>query len=393
SKNRTSIDMAKVDSTQALVSHWRIFRLTGAHPPDKRTVWGRHYTAYSVVWNVVFHVFLGISFLVNLFQSNSLEAFCESLCVTMPHTLYMLKLINVFRMHDEMIRSHRVLCHLDRRLGSSEERRIIGAGIELAKFIFRHFSRGVVCIVVVGIAYIAMANEPTLMYPSWIPWNWRDSTSGYLSAAILHTSALIANATSITNLCTYPGTYLILVSAHTKALALRVSKLGYGTPLPAVRIQAILIGYIHDHQTILHLFKSLERSLSMTCFLQLFCTACAQCTISYFLLFGNVGIMRFMNMMVLLVALSTETLLLCYAAELVCKEGENLVAAVYSCNWLSQTVQFRRLLVLMLARCQKPLILVSGIIVPISMKTFLGVIKGAYTMLTLLNEIRKSSPK
>ncbi|EDX02056.2 putative odorant receptor 19b [Drosophila yakuba] len=387
------MDMAKVDSSHALVSHWRIFRLIGAHPADKETFWGRHYTAYSVVWNVGFHVCLFISFTVNLMQSNSLETFCESLCVTMPHTLYMLKLINVYRMRDEMIRSHRVLNHLDRRLGSSEERRIVGANIELAKFVFRHFSRGVISIIIVGILYMAMANEPTLMYPSWIPWNWRDSTSVSLPTAILHTSALIANATTVTNLCTYPGTYLILVSAHTKALALRVSKLGHGTPLPAARIQAILIGCIHDHQTILHLFKSLERSLSMTCFLQLFCTACAQCSISYFLLFGNVGIMRFMNMMVLLLGVSTETLLLCYAAELVSKAGDGLVAAVYSCNWLCQTVQFRRLLILMLARCQKPLILVSGIIVPISMKTFLGVIKGAYTMLTLLNEIRKSSLK
>jgi len=117
-------------------------------------------------------------------------------------------------------------------------------------------------------------------------------------------------------------------------------------------------------------FKSLERSLSMTCFLQFFSTACAQCTICYFLLFGNVGIMRFMNMLFLLVILTTETLLLCYTAELPCKEGESLLTAVYSCNWLSQSVNFRRLLLLMLARCQIPMILVSGVIVPISMKTF-----------------------
>ncbi|XP_039498536.1 putative odorant receptor 19b [Drosophila santomea] len=384
------MDMAEVDSSQALVNHWRIFRIIGAHPAEKGTFWGRHYTAYSVVWNFCFHICLCISFTVNLMQSNSLDTFCEGLCATMPHTLYMLKLINVYRMRDEMIRSHRVLNHLDSRLGTAEERRIVGANIELTKFVFRHFSRGVTSIVIVGILYMAMANEPTVMYPSWIPWNWRDSTSVFLPTAILHTSAIIANALMVSNLCTYPGTYLILVRAHTKALALRVSKLGHGTPLSAARMHALISECIHDHQSILHLFKSLERSLSMTCFLQLFCTAAAQCSIIFFLLFGSVGIMRFMNMMVLLLLVSTETLLLCYVAELVCEEGDALVAAVYSCNWVSQTVQFRRLLILMLARCQKPLILVSGIIVPISMRTFLTVIKGAYTMLTLLNEIRKS---
>lgn len=251
SKRRTTMDISKVDSTRALVNHWRIFRIMGIHPPGKRTFWGRHYTAYSMVWNVTFHICIWVSFSVNLLQSNSLETFCESLCVTMPHTLYMLKLINVRRMRGEMISSHWLLRLLDKRLGCADERQIIMAGIERAEFIFRTIFRGLACTVVLGIIYISASSEPTLMYPTWIPWNWRDSTSAYLATAMLHTTALMANATLVLNLSTYPGTYLILVSVHTKALSLRVSKLGYGAPLPAVRMQAILVGYIHDHQIIL----------------------------------------------------------------------------------------------------------------------------------------------
>ncbi|EDV46779.1 odorant receptor 19a [Drosophila erecta] len=383
--------MEKVDSMKALASHWRIFRIIGVYPPARTTVWGRHYTAYSVVWNVVFNACLWVSFSVNLLQSNSLQTFCESFCLTLPHTIYLLKLTNVRRMRDGLIRSHQVLRHLDSRLGSSDERQILKAGIDHAMLIFRTILTGVVSTLSVGIIYMAVSSEPTVMYPSWIPWNWRDSWSTYLSTVLLHTSAIFANAATVLNLTTYPGTYLILVSAHAKALALRVSKLGYDTSVPADRVQAILIGYIHDHQSILVLFKSLERCLSMTCFLQFFSTACAQCTICYFLLFVKVGIMRIMNMMFLMAAITTETLLLCYSAELLCKEGDNLLAAVYSCNWMSQPVKFRRLLLLMLAHCQKPLILVSGVVVPLSMETFMVVIKGAYTMLTLLTEIRKSS--
>ncbi|XP_016996903.2 putative odorant receptor 19b [Drosophila takahashii] len=385
------MSIVEVDSTRALVSHWRIFRMIGLHPPDKATMWGRHYRAYSIAWNLAFHVCMWVSFVVNFLLSNSLETFCESLCVAMPHTLYMLKVINVYLKRDEMLHIHQLLRYLDGRLGCPEEFRIIGEGVAAAEFIFRVILRAVVGVVVLGVFYISLASEPTLMYPSWIPWNWKDTTAAYLPTIILHTFALIETAMVVLNLSTYPCTYFILISAHTKALALRVSRLGHGQSLPAHRMQAILLGYIQDHQIILHLFRSLERSLSMTCFMQFFCTACAQCTISYFLLFEEVGIMRFTNMMSLLMAFTTESLLLCYTAELLCREGESLLAAVYSCNWLDQSVHFRRLLLLMLVRCQKPLILVSGIIVPISMKTFMVMVKGAYTMLTLLNEMRKAS--
>ncbi|KAH8367776.1 hypothetical protein KR084_002707 [Drosophila pseudotakahashii] len=383
--------IAEVDSTRALVSHWCIFQIIGLHSPARETMWGRHYRAYSIVWNLSFHVCMWVSFVVNFLLSNSLENFCETLCLAVPHTLYMLKLINVYLRRDETLHIHRLLRYLDGRLGCSDEYRIIGKGVAAAEFIFRLFCRAVVGVVALGILYISLASEPTLMYASWIPWNWKDTTSAYLSTVILHTFALMETAMVVLNLSTYPCTYFILVSAHTKALAWRVSRLGHGQALPAHQTQALLLGYIQDHQIILHMFRSLERSLSISCFMQFFCTACSQCTIAYFLLFEEVGIMRFTNMMCLLMALTSDTLLLCYTAELLCKEGETLQAAVYSCNWLDQSVQFRRLLLLMLVRCQKPLIPVSGIIVPVSMKTFMVMIKGAYTMLTLLNEMRKAS--
>ncbi|XP_016949674.1 putative odorant receptor 19b [Drosophila biarmipes] len=385
------MDTPKVDSTKALVNHWRIFRVSGLHPPAKSTLWGRHYRAYSIAWNVVFRFCVWLSFSVNFLQSKSLETFCESLCVALPDTLYMLKSLNFYLNRGEMLHSHRMLRHLDRRLGCSDDVRIVAEGVAGAEAIFRILGRCVVGILCLGIVYIIMASEPTLMYPSWIPWNWKDSTAAFLMAVIPHTFGLMVTAMEVLNLTTYPCTYLILVSAHTKALAWRVARLGHHPPLAAEEVQQLLVGYIQDHQVILRLVESLQRSLSMTCSMQFLSTACGQCTICYFLLFGQVGVMRFTNMLALLLAFTTDTLLLCYMAEQLCQEGESLLVAVYNCNWLDQPVQFRRLHLLMLKRCQKLPILMAGKIMPISMKTFLMMIKGAYTMLTLLNEMRKTT--
>ncbi|XP_020808247.1 odorant receptor 19a [Drosophila serrata] len=378
----------EVDSTRALIQHWRIFRLVGLHPPDGATWWGRHYRIYSIVWNFIFHICILTSFVVNFLLSNSLESFCESLCVAMPHTLYMLKLVNVGRMRRKMMHSNRLLRHLDGRLNCDQERRVIKEGVAQANFFFRQTGRGFVCVIIVGILYVIISSERTLMYPTWVPWNWQSSsTSVFVATATAHSMAIIENALVVLNLCTYPDTYLIMLSAHTKALAWRVSRLGHDSRQTREEVYQRLIGCIRDHQTILNLFRLLEESLSMTCFLQFFCTAGIQCTICYFLVFEQIGIMRFLNMLFLLMALTSETLLLCYISELVCQAGDNLLAAAYSCNWLDQPVHFRRLLVFMLLYCQKPLILVAGV-VPVSMNTFLAVCKGGYTMLTLLNDMR-----
>ncbi|KAH8421428.1 hypothetical protein KR009_007471 [Drosophila setifemur] len=381
----------KVDSTRAVVNHWLIFRVIGVHPPTKKTFWGRHYLIYSLLWTSFFHICMSISMVVNFLQSTSLETFCESICVAVPHTLYMLKLVNVWRKRSMLLDTHRVLQHLDSRLRSREERRIVAEGVERAEFIFRSIYRAIIVVIILGITYISKSSERALMYPSWIPWNWKDNFSIFVVTATVHTCGIIETSVLVLNMSTYPGTYLILLSAHLKALACRLSGLGHGDSLSQDQAQLCLVDYIREHKILLHLFKSLEQALSVTCFLQFFCTACAQCSITYFLLFARVGFMRYIHMMLLLVAYTTETLMLCSTAELVQKEADSLVAAVYDCNWLDQSVHFRRLLILMLLRCQKPVVLVAGIVVPIRMSTFLMVCKGAYTMLTLLNEMRESA--
>lgn len=111
----------------------------------------------------------------------------------------------------------------------------------------------------------------------------------------------------------------------------------------------------------------------MASFLQFFCMACSQCTICYLILFEKIGFMPLVNILCLLIAFTCETLLLCYSAEMVHQAGDDLLSAVYSCNWLDQPVLFRRYLVLVLVRCQKPMILYSGIVVPLRMTSFLTV--------------------
>ncbi|KAH8278120.1 hypothetical protein KR026_005357 [Drosophila bipectinata] len=387
-------DLLPVDSTRPLKLHWLIFRVMGVHAPKGReSLWGRHYRTYSIFWNVTFHLCMSLSMVVNFLMSNSLESFCDSLSVAMPYTIYMLKLVNVWAARDRLLQTHHILRYLDTRLCSATERRIVRTkGIRRSHRVLWNIFIGVAAVFICGIAYIILSSERTLMYPSWIPWQWKESrTAVFVSTVAAHTGCLAETAVLVYNVATYPCTYLILLSAHTRALACRFARLGHSARETQQQTHLRLLDYIWDHQMLIQILKSLERSLSKTCFMQFFCMACSQCTICYLILFEKIGFMPLVNMLCLLLAFTCETLLLCYSAELVHQAGNDLLSAVYSCNWLDQPALFRRYLVLVLVRCQKPMILYSGIVVPLRMTSFLTFCKGAYSMLTLLSKMRKSS--
>ncbi|XP_034670973.1 putative odorant receptor 19b [Drosophila subobscura] len=380
-----------VDSSSAFRYHWRIWRLIGAHPADPQTLWGRHYTVYAIVWSIVFRLGLWLSLVVNFMLSTSLESFCESLSVAVPLTVENLKMFSLWRMRREILHTHDILHHLDGRIGSLTEQKIILEGIERAKYIFMCLFRAIAVILSIALLFLFVSKERLLLYPGWIPWDYKTSSfTVYLATVMLHNIGFFENAMMVGNVDTYPGSYLIMLAAHTQALAHRVSRLGHDPRLTRDQCCAQLRRCINDHQLIMNLFQSLEHSFSMSCFLQFFSTASAQCAICFFLIFVRIGIMRSVNMIFLFLTFTFQTLLLCYSAELVCHEGESLMRAVYDCNWLDQSVEFRRMIILMLARSQKPMIMRAGVIVPVQMKTFRMVCKGAYSMLTLLNEMHNS---
>lgn len=243
---------AEVDSTRALVNHWRIFRLIGLYPPNGDTLWGRHYRIYSALVFVHFNVLISVSFMGNLLLSNTLETICENLCTAIPHLIYVLKLFNVVWMRRPLLYSHQVFRRLDGRLRSVEERRIVAEGIALAQFIFRQVYRGAIFANVLGILYIVVSSERALMYSTWIPWNWQTSSASiYLATVTWHMISLGENWLVVLVITTYPGMYLILLSAHTKALAHRLSCLGYDSRQTRGQVEQLLIGCIRDHQTIL----------------------------------------------------------------------------------------------------------------------------------------------
>ncbi|EDW07548.1 uncharacterized protein Dmoj_GI14807 [Drosophila mojavensis] len=382
--------LTEVDSTRAFRYQWYFWRCIGLHPPAEDSFWARHYRAWSIVVNVLPMICMPLSFYMECLHSRSLTAFCEAFYLAAVTFVQQMKLINVIRVRGHLLELQVIMRQLDGRLQSAPEREAIRDKIDESEKICRYVLQLFLSAVVSGCCFAACSAERQLPFPSWMPWDYQESQGIYALTFVVQSLGILALAVICASNDTYPLVYLIMVAAHCKALALRIAKLGHNA-LSQEQTHQQLLACIQDHQTILQLLKILNTSMSSACIIQFVCTATSLCTLSYIVIYIEMSFFRLCHVFSLLTSITIETLLICYASEQVTHEGGQMAIAIYDTNWIDQPVRFRRTLVLMLMRSQRPICIVAGNILPVRMTTLLSVIKGAYTMFTLLKEAKSKN--
>ncbi|XP_068141445.1 odorant receptor 19a-like [Drosophila tropicalis] len=333
----------EVDSMRAFNHHWNLWQLFGMHPPRSKTLWHRYYKIYSVVIITYCFILTPMTLIGQVFVATSLASICEGICVAAPDAFEVLKLANVWRIRDQLQESHRIFRQLDRRLRTQSERQAIHATIRLAKRIFVSIFIVFITLLGTGIMNVLSSKDRILIFPSWIPWDYKKNEKVFLLTSIFNLLGLFMNALCALNNDSYPVTYLTMVAAHLEALSIRASRIGHN-PI-------------------------------------------SQCAAIFFLAYVKTNLSRTLHMIVLIVAITNETVFICYAVEVLNQSGEMLSKGIYNCNWLNLSTQFRRDLLIMLMRSQRSTTIMAAGLVTVRLSTIITVIKGSYTLFTLLNAI------
>ncbi|XP_030378906.1 putative odorant receptor 19b [Scaptodrosophila lebanonensis] len=377
-----------VDSTRAMDYHWLLWRYMGLNPPNLDDgLLMRLYNVHRIVWNFLFAVCFPLTILINCFVSESFMELCENLFVALPDSFAIIKYANLWRVRGQLKQVHQILRRLDGRLHTLEEQAIILSAERQCKRIFK-----AVIILFTEILFnagLVVYWSPTrqLLFPSWFPWNWWETRQRFMATLLLQLVGLLMHALIVAGNDTNPQAYLTMVAAHIKALSMRISSLGHEVGQSQEQVYLSLRDCIEDHIIILELMDTLDKSLSLACFFQFFCTAMSQCALGVFIFYIDLSPSKTVFLLFMFLALTMETLIICYAAELVFYEGEQLTIAIYSCNWVDQHLKFRRALLLMLQRSQKIRVVVAANFIPVRMATLLAVFRGAYSMFTLLRNV------
>ncbi|XP_038220814.1 putative odorant receptor 19b [Zerene cesonia] len=97
---------------------------------------------------------------------------------------------------------------------------------------------------------------------------------------------------------------------------------------------------------------------------------------------------RFASMTLFIVCILTELFLYCYYGTELTVESERLASSVYAMRWLCTSVRFRRALVLLMERARRPLRPAAARVVPLSLDTFLKILKSSYTFYAVLRQTK-----
>ncbi|XP_013175791.1 PREDICTED: odorant receptor Or2-like [Papilio xuthus] len=97
---------------------------------------------------------------------------------------------------------------------------------------------------------------------------------------------------------------------------------------------------------------------------------------------------EFASMILFILCILTELFLYCYYGTELTEESALLVDAAYGMRWAGEGRAARRLLLLLLVRAHRPLRLAAGRVVPLSLDTFVKILKSSYTFYAVLRQTK-----
>nr|QEE82739.1 odorant receptor 21 [Conogethes pinicolalis] len=112
------------------------------------------------------------------------------------------------------------------------------------------------------------------------------------------------------------------------------------------------------------------------------------CMAAYKLISLNILSIEFASMTLFITCILTELLLYCYYGNEVFVESNRLVESIYGMDWLHAPLRFKKSLVLMMERAKRPLRPAAGRVIPLSLETFVTILKSSYTFYAVLRQTK-----
>ncbi|CAD0195029.1 unnamed protein product [Chrysodeixis includens] len=97
---------------------------------------------------------------------------------------------------------------------------------------------------------------------------------------------------------------------------------------------------------------------------------------------------EFASMTLFISCILTELFLYCYYGNEVTDESNRVSESIYSMEWRRAGLSFQRSLVLVMERAKRPLRPAAGLVIPLSLDTFVKIIKSSYTFYAVLRQTK-----
>ncbi|CAG4953626.1 unnamed protein product [Colias eurytheme] len=153
-------------------------------------------------------------------------------------------------------------------------------------------------------------------------------------------------------------------------------------------LMEIFVERLHHYKSITEMASLLQDIFNTAIVVQFGIGGWILCMAAYKLVSLNVLSIEFASMTLFIFCILTELFLYCYYGTELTVESERLASSVYAMRWLGTSARFRRALVLLMERARRPLRPTAARVVPLSLDTFLKILKSSYTFYAVLRQTK-----
>nr|QRF70978.1 odorant receptor [Semiothisa cinerearia] len=150
-------------------------------------------------------------------------------------------------------------------------------------------------------------------------------------------------------------------------------------------LQRRFVRCVEHYKQIIGYVKEVESTFGEAMVVQFLVMAWVICMTVYKMVGLSITSAEFVPMTVYLSCMLAQLFIYCYFGTQLKYESELVTQSIYSSDWLVLSPQFRRQLLVMMQVSSRPLLPRIAYVVPMSLETYIAVLKSSYTLFTFLD--------
>ncbi|XP_034475550.1 odorant receptor 59a-like [Drosophila innubila] len=375
-----------IDSRNFFRSHCAVWKILGL--THDQVTWKKLYISVTIVFHLLITIGYPLHLGMSVFRNGNLTDDIKSVTFIATYGACSLKFIIYAYNFDKLRRMKELLMLLDLRVKRPLEMDIYNTlRSQIRAILYMFTGLWVTCAMSAELAFI-LQDGCELMYPAWFPFDWRNSSRNFYLANLYQIfGSCYQLMQNYVNDC-FPIIMLCIISAHIKMLYIRFEQIGVDESEDVV-LESQLEACITDHKRLLELFQTMESFMSLPILIQIVVSALNVCVSIAGVLFFVTEPMSRTYLVFYAIAMPIQIFPTCYYGT----DNElwfgKLHYAVFSCNWIKQSRNFKKKLMLFVECSLKQKTAMAGGMVRIHVDTFFSTLKFAYSLFTIILRMRK----
>lgn len=370
--------------------HIRLWKVLAMYPSKyKSTPAKLIHQGLALLSHLILPVYFPLTMIIAFFQLDNMKDILENLAMVLTMSMLFVKGFCLWWYMDNFLRAEEIGSYMDSKLIISE----YGAqrleifrkrAFKIFLFYFVYYSS----VIVMGGISVLTFTEKRLQYPAYFPFDWQSNDHLYTMVICYQYFgwgiAVIYNFT----VDTYQPILVFALKEYLHILSENISLIGFdGRPDP----HKLLKEAIKDHKLLQENFILVNQIMSYGMFGMFIVNATNLVSCILLTIYFTENIAQSAYFMMVFGGYTMQIILPCHYGTEYTSTNDELKTAIYKCNWMDQSPAFKLDMLIFVENSLRTKEFIAGGIIPISLVSFMKIMKSSYSFFTVLNHMSKTS--